>query len=351
MSMVRLPGLIDVHVHLREPGGVHKEDLASGTAAALAGGFTMVLDMPNNTPPTVDHETLAAKRRSALGRLRCDVGMYLGASSAGRLPDAVTAALSAGLKVYLDSTFGPLRLTDLGRLQDYLLAWPRTRPVLFHAEELSLPVAIALGSVFDRPVHICHVSRAAELRLIQRAKERGLAVTCEVTPHHLFLTVEDARALGPYADMRPMLATQSDVDYLWQHLDAIDVIATDHAPHTRAEKDGHTPPPGVPGLETALPLMLTAVAEGRLSLQRVVEMMHAAPRRIFGLPEQADTWIEVDADEQRTIPSSGFFSRCNWSPFAGRRVIGRVRRVTLRGDIVFDADAGQIGEARGRVLF
>ncbi len=348
---MRLPGLIDVHVHLREPGGVHKEDLNSGTAAAVAGGFTIVLDMPNNTPPTVDAQTLSAKRQLAGGRIHCDVGMFLGASSAGTLPDAATAAASAGLKVYLDATFGPLRLTDLGRLQDYVACWPRTKPIAFHAEGLSVATAIALGCAWSRPVHLCHISRAAEIRLIRQAKERGLAVTCEVTPHHLFLSDEDARSLHTLGDMRPTLASSEDVEFLWQNLAVIDVIATDHAPHSRAEKAGDKAPPGVPGLETALPLMLTAVAEGRLSMDRLVEMMYTAPRRIFGLPAQADTWVDVDTTERWRIGEEGLQTKCGWSPFTGKAVQGRVQHVVLRGDVVYDRARGVISPCRGRVLF
>jgi len=351
MSRLKLPGLIDAHVHLREPGGTQKEDLSTGTAAAVAGGFTMVLDMPNNTPPIVDAATLAAKRRLAARRLHCDVGFYLGASSSGPLPDPAATAASAGLKIYLDATFGPLRLTDLGRLQDYIGTWPVSKPILFHAEGTSVAAAIALAHVWQHPVHLCHISRAAELRLIRRAKERGLPVTCEVTPHHLFLNEADALRLGTLGDMHPTLASAADVAFLWQNLDVIDIIATDHAPHTLEEKASTTPPPGVPGLETALPLMLTAVADGRLDLTRLVTMMHSAPRRIFGLPEQPNTWIEVDTDVRWQIPASGFQTKCNWSPFAGRVVQGRVEQVVLRGQVIVHGGQLLAGAGAGQVLF
>ena len=149
--------------------------------------------------------------------------------------------------------------------------------------------------IYDRPIHIVHVSRREEIELIADAKGRGLPVTCEVSPHHLFLTVADAARLGPLGDMRPLLGTADDVAALWAHLnDTIDCIATDHAPHTLAEKGGDNPPPGVPGLETSLPLMLAAVQDGRLSVARLTALMHDNPRRIFGLPPQPDTRVEVD---------------------------------------------------------
>jgi carbamoyl-phosphate synthase/aspartate carbamoyltransferase/dihydroorotase len=194
-----------------------------------------------------------------------------------------------------------------------------------------------LAAAFDRSVHICHVSRWEEITLIAKAKARGLPVTCEVTPHHLFLTADDLDTLGPLGDMRPRLGTRRDVEALWAHLDTtVDCIATDHAPHTLAEKRSADPPPGVPGLETALPLMLTAVSEGRLTLGRLTELMDRNPRRIFHLPAQPETWIEVDPDDRHVIDNEGLHTKCGWSPFAGRRVRGRIRRVQLRGDLVFD---------------
>ncbi len=346
-----LPGLIDAHVHLREPGGTHKEDLTTGTAAALAGGFTIVLDMPNNTPPIVNAASLHAKRELAAGRIRCDVGFYLGASAAGPLPDEGAAAASAGLKVYLDATFGPLRVTDLGRLQAHVAHWPRQKPILFHAEGLSVALAIALGHLWQKPIHLCHISRADEIHLVRRAKERGLAVTCEVTAHHLFLTDADAARLGPLADMRPRLASEADRAALWEHLDVVDIIATDHAPHTLGEKAGPNPPPGVPGLETALPLLLTAVAEGRLRLERLVDLLHTNPRRIFGLPEQPQTWVEVNTDTRWEISRAGLHTKCGWTPFEGWLVQGRVARVVLRGSGAFEDGQILARPGAGRVLF
>ena len=146
---------------------------------------------------------------------------------------------------------------------------------------------------------------------------RGLHVTCEVCPHHLFLNRADGEKLGPYGNMRPVLGTPEDVAALWHHLnDTIDCIATDHAPHTVAEKESSNPP-GVPGVQTMLPLMLTAVRDGRLTLERLVEMMATNPRRIYGLTEPADTWVEVDTDATFIVRNEEQLSRCGWTPFAG----------------------------------
>jgi carbamoyl-phosphate synthase/aspartate carbamoyltransferase/dihydroorotase len=200
-------------------------------------------------------------------------------------------------------------------------------------------------------VHFCHISRREEIELIARAKERGLPVTAEVTPHHLFLTREDAARLGPLGDMRPRLAGQADVAALWEHIgDTIDIVATDHAPHTPAEKRSSNPPPGVPGLETALPLMMTAVQEGRLTVERLVELMATNPRRIFGLAEQENTWVEVDPEATYTINNEDMKSKCGWTPFAGNSVRGRVTRVVLRGRPVYENGRVLAQPGSGRVL-
>jgi carbamoyl-phosphate synthase/aspartate carbamoyltransferase/dihydroorotase len=204
--------------------------------------------------------------------------------------------------------------------------------IAFHAEGSGVAIAIGLAAAFDQRVHLCHVSRKSEIGLIAEAKRRGLPVTCEVTPHHLFLTERDLPRLGTFGEMKPRLASPSDVEALWAHIDTvIDCVATDHAPHTIAEKESDDAPPGVPGLDTALPLMLTAVAEGRLTLERVVELMATNPRRIFKLPKQPDTWIEVDTEDDYILSQQGLHSKCGWSPFLGTRLRGRVHRVQFRG--------------------
>ena len=176
------------------------------------------------------------------------------------------------------------------------------------------------------------MSRADEILLIRRAKERGIEVTCEVTPHHLFLSDADIPRLGlGRSEVRPRLASADDVQALWDNLDAIDCFATDHAPHTVAEKDGPNPPPGFPGLETALPLFLTAVSEGRLTMDDLIRRLVINPRRIFNLPEQPETWLEFDPDARWEISAAETVTSCGWTPFEGQKVQGRLRRVVLRG--------------------
>jgi carbamoyl-phosphate synthase/aspartate carbamoyltransferase/dihydroorotase len=319
-------------VHLRDPGATHKEDWASGTAAALAGGFTCVLDMPNNTPPITDRATLRAKQHAASARARCDYGIHLGASADNIASAADLASETVGLKMYLDQTFGPLRLDTLDILMAHSEHWPAPSPLLCHAEGRTTAAAILVAHLTGRAVHICHVSRRDEIELIRSAKEKGMRVTCEVTPHHLFLTEAHIPRIGAgRSQVRPRLATQADGIALRQNLDVIDCFATDHAPHTLDEKDSSTPPPGFPGLETALALYLTLVHEGLLTLDGLITRTVHNPRRIFNLAEQPETWIEVDPDVEWEAKGTGMFTRAQWTPFEGWKLRGRVSRVVLRG--------------------
>lgn len=334
--LIRLPGLIDPHVHLREPGATHKEDWDSGTAAALAGGFTTVLAMPNTLPAVTDETTLSQALDAARQKARCDYGQYLGAGPDNvGLPPNVTRQ-TAGLKMYLDQTYGVLRLDDMGLWQAHFAAWPRHLPIVAHAEGRTLAAVMLMAALYDRPIHLAHVSTREEILLIRAAKDKGLKVTCEVTPHHLFLTQDDFPRLGKgRGEVRPHLATAADREALWENLETIDCFATDHAPHTLQEKDSQTPPPGFPGLETALPLLLTAVHAGRLTLEDVILRMYTNPRRIFDLPEQPQTWIEIDPDAAWEIHAAHTYTRCAWTPFESYPVQGQVRRVVLRGQEVF----------------
>lgn len=332
MPILKLPGLIDPHVHLREPGAPHKETWDTGTAAALAGGFTCVLDMPNNTPPIVDASALAEKTRVARASARCDYGIHLGANETNAPDVATLAPYVTGLKMYLDQTFGPLRMDSLSALIAHARHAPAHLPLLCHAEGRTVAAAILVAHLFGRAIHICHVSRQDEITLIRAAKEQGIRVTCEVTPHHLFLTEDDAPTIGAgRAEVRPRLATRADREALRANLDVVDCFATDHAPHTRAEKDSANPPPGFPGLETALPLYLALVNEGMLTLDGVIVRTVTNPRRIFGLVGQVETWTYVDTDATWHVRGEALFTCARWSPFEGWTMRGRVIQVVLRG--------------------
>jgi carbamoyl-phosphate synthase/aspartate carbamoyltransferase/dihydroorotase len=335
MADLFLPGLVDVHTHLRVPGGEQKEDFSTGTAAALAGGITTLLAMPNTSPALSKPEILKGARETARKSIRNDVGLFAGASSENINMLIECSPYAVALKIYLNDTFGPLRVEALDTLNACFEQWPKEKVIAMHAEGQSLAVGIGLAASYNRSVHFCHISRQDEVELIAEAKSRGLAVTAEVTPHHLFLTEEDAQLLGPLGDMRPRLASAADVAALWNHInDTIDCVATDHAPHTLSEKYSADSPPGVPGLQTSLSLMMTAVQEGRLSLRRLTELMAGNPRQIFNLPEQEETWVEIDTDARYTIKNETMKSKCGWTPFDGMTVHGRVKRVVLRGQTV-----------------
>lgn len=333
--IVKLPGLIDVHVHVREPGATHKEDWASCSAAALAGGVTLICAMPNTQPPVVDLDSLTLAKELAARGSRCDFAIFLGASTNNHAVLPELAPRAAALKMYLNQTFSTLMLHDTTVWLKHLEAWPAHLPVCVHAEGQTTAAALMMAHLAARPIHVCHVALREEVMLIRSAKEKGMAVTCEVCPHHLFLTSEDLEQLGLKGEVRPKLASPADQQALWDNLDIIDCFATDHAPHTIEEKSAHQPPPGFPGLESMLPLLLTAVTQGRLSMEDLVNKLHHNPRRIFHLPRQPRTYIEVDLDAQWTIPESPPFSKARWTPFAGRKVTGRVQRVVLRGEVAY----------------
>jgi dihydroorotase-like cyclic amidohydrolase len=332
MPLIKLPGLVDPHVHLRDPGATHKEDFVTGTRAALSGGFTALLDMPNNPgDPTISPAALDRKAQVASGRLACDVGFFYGATPANAPTFQQVAPDVFGLKLYLDHTTGDLKIEDLETIRQIMLAWPALLPLCVHAEDRTLAMVLGLLPSVGRGVHFCHVSEKVEIELIRDAKERGLPVTCEVTPHHLYLTEGDLPRLQGLGVMKPPLKSGHDVDALWKNLDVIDMIATDHAPHSLEEKKGPTPAFGVPGLETSLPLMLTAVHSGKLTLDRLVEMMYAAPTRVFRVPPQPDTYVEIDPARRRRISSDNLQTKCEWTPFEGMEVVGGVADVTFRG--------------------
>ncbi|MCX6035046.1 MAG: amidohydrolase family protein, partial [Chloroflexi bacterium] len=285
--MLKLPGLIDPHVHLREPGATQKEDWDTGTCAALAGGVTMVLAMPNTKPPIFDATSLDLALEAARSKARCDYAQFLGAG-----PDntewsrhKALPPRAAGLKMYLDSTFGELRLDSMTIWQEHFKTWPKGMPIVAHSESRSMAAIILMAAIYDRSVHIAHISLKEEVLLIKAAKECGIKVTCEVCPHHLFLTKDDIPSISHghpgRGVVRPRLATKEDVDALWANLDVIDCFATDHAPHTLAEKDSDNPPPGFPGLETLLPLLLTAVHDGRQCTQRVLTINQILEKSVF----------------------------------------------------------------------
>jgi len=326
-------------VHLREPGGEHKEDFASGSRAAIAGGFGFVIDMPNNDPPTVSPERLAEKISLADAKAVCGIGFHYGTDgkNTATFAEVATNPRVFGLKIYLNPTTGDLCLRDPSLLDEVFAAWDYDKPVLVHAEGEQLLLALELARRHGRRLHVCHISQAAEVDAVRRARGAGQLVTAGVCPHHLYLIDADVETLHAYARMKPPLGSEGDRRALWDGLEdrTIDIVETDHAPHTIEEKLSDNPPFGVPGLETALPLMLRAVNDGRLDLPDVVRLMHDKPREIFGTPEPPESWVEVDPEQPYRIGHAGYQTRCSWSPFDGFRAYGPVATVVLGGREVF----------------
>ena len=369
-----LPGLIDAQVHLREPGGEHKEDFTSGTRAALAGGVTTVLCMPNTQPPIVDAPTLTQAFNLAGRKAVCDFGLFLGATH-----DNITTALrldeAVGLKLYMGATTGSLVVGDFAGQYAHFKAYPAERVVAVHAEdeeavqffarlgqrrpplcaELAVERAIAMAADLKRRIHLCHLSTAREMELVKDAKRRGVRVTCEVAPHHLLLSADSEQMLGALGQMNPPLRTDADNAALWGSLKAIDLIASDHAPHTLEEKRGVSPPSGVPGLETLLPLLLTAVHQKQMTYADLVRLTAAGPAKLFGLVDKGQVeegahadLVIVDPRVQWRIEGAKTLTRCGWTPFEGWNVRGKIEQVFLRGRPAYDGEQVLLDPGHGQ---
>lgn len=313
MPITKLPGLIDIHVHLREPGATQKEDFNTGTAAAVRGGFGFVIDMPNNPgTPTISIERLEEKIKLADAKAHCGVGFHYGTTGNNLSSFAKASAHEHvyGLKIYMNHTTGELLVEQP---EEIFRAWESDKPILVHAEGKQLELALELTQKYNRRLHHCHTSLGSEVDLIAQAKQSGMRVSAGVTPHHLFLK-------PGAATMKPPLS--NDQDALWQGIKngTIDLIETDHAPHTPEEKKNGAF--GVPGLETALGLMGLAVHESRITHHDLIKLMHINPKRIFNITADTGT-IEVDFDKSYTVDASKFASKAKFSPFDGWTLYGK----------------------------
>lgn len=350
MKIIQIPTLVDVHVHLREPGAAQKEDFETGTKAAVAGGYTQILDMPNNNPPTTTPGALREKTKLAKGRIWCDLGFNFGATAdSSQYFDQVKKDVF-GLKVYMNQTTGPLLVDKKKDLNLIFKSWESMLPIMVHAQGETVELAINLAKKYKKNLHVCHVT-SDQIFAVNKAKIEGLSISCEVCPHHLFLDTTDVKKLGPLGIMKPPLLSKSGQKKLWQNLDKIDMISTDHAPHTLEEKyDQSSQKFGVPGLETTLPLMLNAMSKGFISQDRLIEMTSTAPRRIFHLSDQPKTYIEIDLSKEYIISDENLFTKCAWTPFTGRKGKGVIKKVVLRGKIIFK-DGKFKGSPTGKIMY
>ncbi len=346
-KIITLPGLIDVHTHLRTPGQSHKEDFYTGTLASLNGGFTTVIDMPNNAVPITTKRLLDEKIRIAKTQAVSDIGFHFGSLGDNLDEFKKVNGKVMGLKLYLNMTTGGF-IIGKKELNAIYKSWESKQPILLHAEEDVLDMVFEIVKRTKKATHICHVSSEEELTKIAKAKEKGLPVTCGITPHHLFLTKEDGKKLGAYGKMKPYLKGKKDQRFIWENLQYVDIIESDHAPHTVKEKDTEEPF-GVPGLDTTLPLLLSASEEGKLTLDEIIQLCHTNPARIFNVPTAKNTLVDVEMKEY-ILSKKDLKTKCAWSPFEGRKVIGKVRSVTIRGKEIYKNGKLAVKKGSGKVI-
>ncbi len=333
-----IPGLIDSHVHFREPGLTHKEDFLTGSRAAAAGGITTVLDMPNTKPPTLTVRLLAEKRELAKKSV-VNYGFHFG-SSIDNLDEIKKAKNTASVKVFMNASTGNMLITDDKILKD---VFSNSKINTLHAEKEMVNKAIGINRLINNKIHFLHISSKSEIEYLQKIKNNN--ITVEVTPHHLFLNKNIIRELGGFAEMKPSLKLRADQAALWNALNnnMIDTIATDHAPHTKEEKLSENKPYGVPGCETMLPLLLDAVNKNRLTLKKAVELTSRNPAKIFGIKNKgilaegydADLTI-IDMKKQKIVKDEDLFTKCGWSPFNGFKLKGWLITTIVNGNVVFD---------------
>lgn len=336
--MITFPGLIDPHVHTRYLSS-SKRAFSNSSFVGIASGFTMMLDMPNNTPPITTLFRLKKKMRLAKKLTKHDIGFYFGSLGDNLDEFDKVKDLVFGLKLYLNLTTGGYVIDDLS-LKKMYIKWQEVvkgkKPILLHAEEDTLNSVAKIVQETKQPTHITHVSSKSELIKILKMKDRGLPVTCGVTPHHLFLTEDDLKILGPYGLVKPLLKTKLDQQFLWKHFNDIDIIESDHAAHTKSAKESTNPPFGVPVLEATLPLLLTAMHEGKLTKYDIVDKCYSKAKNIFSIPDQHNTYLEVDENEEWIIENDKLSANCKWSPFNGWKVKGKIKKVVIRGTTAFE---------------
>jgi len=396
-NLLVLPGLIDVHVHLRDEGKAYKEDFYTGSSAAAAGGFTTVLDMPNNDPVTMSPETLRNRMRIAERKVLVNVGFYSEFPNKLEKIGDIVAEGAVGFKLFMADQVGGLNLNDDRALNDaFVKVGEEAVPVAVHAEDRDFIMSNArelkaakrddhaaflrahaeqaelkavervLKTSADTKarVHFCHVTTEEGLGRVVQAKESGRAVTCEVTPNHLLLSNVDFERIGSVLAMMPPLRSKTNADALWKGISegSVDVLCSDHAPHTKDEKSTNSiwdAKVGVPGLETTLPLMLTMVKKNRLTLDALVRLLAEKPAEIFNIKGRgrllqgmkADL-VAIDLKKSYKIDASKFHSKAKYSPYNEWEVQGKPIKTLVSGHLVMDeqeivAKPGSGGVIRG----
>ena len=383
-GLTLLPGVIDPQVHFREPGLEHKEDLFTASCACAKGGVTSFLEMPNTRPLTTTQAALDDKLRRASEKCLVNYGFFIGAT-AEILPDLLNANPTPGIKVFMGSMHGDLLMDDAANLEAVFAKGDRL--IAVHAEDqarinqrrqefagvtdiavhsqiqdnqaalLATQLAVKLSQKYQRRLHILHLSTGEEAEFLRESKPSW--VTAEVTPQHLLLNTSAYETIGSFAQMNPPLRSVRDNEILWQALldGVIDFIATDHAPHTLAEKAQTYPntPSGMPGVETSLPLMLTQAVEGKCTVAQVANWMSTAVAKAYKIPLKGQIAPDFDADlvlvdleKYRPVVREEMASKCGWSPFEGWNLTGWPVVTIVGGKVVFEngkLDTNVRGEA------
>ncbi len=367
-----LPGIIDSQVHFREPGMTHKEDIESGTRAALMGGITTIFEMPNTNPSTTTAEEFQKKLDLSKNRAHCNYAFFIGGSSDNysQLGQLEIAKHCSGVKVFLGSSFGSLLVDDDTVFKNILkngkrrviihsedearmnarkqiaidAAHPRVHPIWRDEESamISTKKSISFAREFKRPVHILHVSSSEEMQFLKNQKD---ICTVEILPQYLTLSAPECyERLGTYAQQNPPIRDERHMKFLWQalHDGTVDVIGSDHAPHTIEEKNKPYPqsPSGLPGVQTLIPIMLDHVNKKKLSIEKFVQMTTENVNRVFGLKNKGRIEVGYDADftvidlnRTEEIKTSWLQSKVNWSPFTGMKVKGWPVMTILNGSV------------------
>ena len=371
-----LPGVIDSQVHFREPGLEWKEDLQSGSLAAVMGGVTAVFEMPNTEPTTTDPDMLNDKLARAAGRMHCDHAFYAGATNENAELLTIMEQMPGccGVKVFMGASTGSLLVQDDAGVERVLRAIKRR--AAFHSEDeyrlaerrklaregdwtshpevrdaeaalMSTKRLVRIARATGKRIHVLHISTAEEVDYLEDHKD---IASCEVTPQHLTLVAPEAyETLKGFAQMNPPIRDQHHVDALWKGVEQglFDVLGSDHAPHTREEKDRPYPqsPSGMPGVQTLIPVMLTHVANGRLSLERFIDLTSHGAQRIFAIANKGRMAVGWDADftivdlkAEREITEDWVASKCGWSPFTGMTAKGWPMATIIRGRTVMRDD-------------
>ena len=383
-GLLIFPGLIDAHVHFREPGLTHKATMASEASAARAGGVTTVCEMPNTNPPTFTADALAEKVMIAKEVSDCDIHFFMGAVNQEHLselrsvwtgPSPEMQRLKkrcCGLKLFLENSTGDLKIDPEVVEEAFKLCAEINCPITAHCEDpnlneaandavededvashsvrrppeseaASIEYATTLARRYGTTLHIAHLSTALGLELVRLAKMEGLPITCEATPHHLFLNTDNYGELGTFIKMNPPIRSSEDNTALWQGIQdgTIDFVATDHAPHLKKEKEEEPPlsaPSGVPGVETMLPLLLTEAAQGNITHSDIVRLCFTNPNTHYNLSKYGITdgaspdLVLVDPNEEWEIRGEDLNSACGWTPFEGKKAKGRVKQVLMAGE-------------------